>query len=185
MKFHKPLLTALATGALLFAGSVIAQDAPVPPPPPTDTMAPPPPVPPPPPAAPEPPAPPSSTGMPATPPPPADMPPTPPPPPTPADTMATPPPPAGDTMAPPAGASSTGQADMNTPSGELEVHSSMPEPPPAGPAPSFEQLSGGGKSISEEQASAYPLLANDFLYADQNRNGKVSKSEYEKWVAQK
>ncbi len=56
---------------------------------------------------------------------------------------------------------------------------------PAGPAPSFEQLSGGGKSISEEQAAAYPLLANDFLYADHNRNGKISKSEYEKWVSQK
>lgn len=176
MKFHKPLLTALAAGALLFAGSVIAQDAPVPPPPPpTDNMSPPPPVPPTPPAAPEPPAPPTSADMPAAPPPPADMPTTPPPPPAPADTMATPPP-AGDTMAPPA---------SGAPAGQVEVHSSMPEPPPAGPAPSFEQLSGGAKFITEEQAVAYPPLANDFLYADHNRNGKISKSEYEKWVAQK
>lgn len=74
---------------------------------------------------------------------------------------------------------------MNTPAGELTVRSSMPPAPPAGPAPSFEQLSGGGKSISEEQASAYPLLANDFIYADHNRDGRVSKSEYERWAAQK
>jgi hypothetical protein len=176
MKFRKPLLTTLVTGALLFAGSAIAQDAPMPPPPPpTDNMSPPP-TPPTPPTAPEPPAPPSSADMPAAPPPPADMPATPPPPTAPADTMATPTPPAADTAAPSA---------AGTPPGQIEVHSSMPEPAPAGPAPSFDQLSGGGKSISEEQAAAYPLLANDFLYADHNRNGKISKSEYEKWVSQK
>lgn len=76
-------------------------------------------------------------------------------------------------------------ATMNTPSGELTVHSSMPAPPPAGPAPSFEQLSGGGHYITEDQASAYPLLANDFIYADHNRNGRISKDEYQRWTAQK
>jgi hypothetical protein len=74
---------------------------------------------------------------------------------------------------------------MNTPAGEVTAHSSMPPPPPAGPAPSFEQLSGGSKSITEEQAAAYPLLANDFIYADHNRNGRISKSEYDHWVSQK
>lgn len=76
-------------------------------------------------------------------------------------------------------------ATINTPSGELTVHSSMPAPPPAGPAPSFEQLSGGGHYITEDQASAYPLLANDFIYADHNRNGRISKDEYQRWTAQK
>lgn len=76
-------------------------------------------------------------------------------------------------------------ATMNTPSGELTVHSSMPTPPPAGPAPSFEQLSGGARYITEDQASAYPLLANDFIYADHNRNGHISKDEYQRWTAQK
>jgi hypothetical protein len=76
-------------------------------------------------------------------------------------------------------------ATMNTPSGELTVHSSMPTPPPAGPAPSFEQLSGGARYITEDQASAYPLLANDFIYADHNRNGRISKDEYQRWTAQK
>lgn len=74
---------------------------------------------------------------------------------------------------------------MNTPSGELTVRSVMPPAPPAGPAPGFEQLSGGGKYITEDQASAYPLLVNDFLYADHNRDGRISKSEYERWVSQK
>jgi hypothetical protein len=99
---------------------------------------------------------------------------------------ATPPPapPSASTAAAPP----TGQADaatMNTPAGELSVHSSMPPPPPAGPAPAFEQLSGGGKYITEDQASAYPLLANDFLYADHNRDGRISKSEYARWTAGK
>lgn len=79
----------------------------------------------------------------------------------------------------------TGTATMPTPQGELTVHSSMPPAPPAGPAPSFEQLSAGGKSISEDQAAAYPLLANDFIYADHNRNQQISKTEYQNWLLQK
>jgi hypothetical protein len=52
-----------------------------------------------------------------------------------------------------------------------------------GPPPSFEQLSGGGKWISEDQAAAYPPLANDFLNA--SHNGKrISKAQYDNWVKQ-
>ena len=163
MKSRKPLLTVLAASTLLFAGSLIAQqDMPpqTPPPPPTDTAPQPQPQPQPvpqtPPASPAP----AQSGMPATPP---------------------PVPPSASTAAAP----STGQVEMNTPAGELSVHSSMPPPPPAGPAPAFEQLSGGGKYITEDQASAYPLLANDFLYADHNRDGRISKSEYARWTAGK
>jgi hypothetical protein len=163
MKSRKPLLTVLAASTLLFAGSLIAQqDMPpqTPPPPPTDTAPQPQPQPQPvpqtPPASPAP----AQSGMPATPPP--------------------VPPSASTAAAPP-----TGQAEMNTPAGELSVHSSMPPPPPAGPAPAFEQLSGGGKYITEDQASAYPLLANDFIYADHNRDGRISKSEYARWTAGK
>lgn len=136
MKFRKPLLTALTAGALLFAGNLLAQDAPAPPP--SDTAA-----------------------MPTQPMPPQAAPP---------DSGATAP---------------VDSATMNTPSGELTVRSVMPPAPPAGPAPGFEQLSGGGKYITEDQASAYPLLVNDFLYADHNRDGRISKSEYERWVSQK
>lgn len=122
----------------------------------------------------------------APPPPPTDTMPQPPPvPPTP-PTPPTPPSPAQSGMPetpPPAGQTDT--ATMNTPAGEVTVHSSMPPPPPAGPAPAFEQLSGGGKYISEDQASAYPLLANDFIYADHNRDGRISKSEYARWTTGK
>lgn len=79
----------------------------------------------------------------------------------------------------------TGSTTLPTPAGQVTVNSSMPPAPPAEPAPSFEQLSGGGKSISEDQAAAYPLLANDFIYADHNRNSRISKSEYQNWLSQK
>lgn len=118
------------------------------------------------------------------PPPPAEMaqPATPPPPPPPSGDMAQP----AQPMQPvPPMPPQTGSTTMPTPAGQLTVNSSMPAAPPAGPAPSFEQLSGGGKSISEDQAAAYPLLANDFIYADHNRNHRISKSEYENWLSQK
>lgn len=78
-----------------------------------------------------------------------------------------------------------GSTSMQTPEGELIIHSTMPPAPPAGPAPSFEQLSGGSHSISEAQAAAYPLLANDFGYADKNHDNRISQREYKNWVGQK
>ncbi len=75
-------------------------------------------------------------------------------------------------------------ADMQTPKGEVTVNSAPANAPSIAPAPSFEQLSGGGKSISESQAEAYPPLANDFVHADSNRDGKISKPEYLHWLKQ-
>lgn len=92
---------------------------------------------------------------------------------------------AQDAQLAPASGQVLSTATMNTSVGELTVNSTMPAPPPAGPAPAFDQLSGGGKYITQDQASAYPLLANDFLYADQNRDGRISKSEYKRWTARK
>ncbi|MFC5525118.1 hypothetical protein ACFPPA_05120 [Rhodanobacter ginsengisoli] len=129
MKSRKPLLTVVTASALLFAGSLLAQDTP-------------------------------ATSPPAE-------------------------PAAATSAAAPATATPTATATLNTPSGELVVHSVMPPPPEAGPAPDFKQLSGGGKYITEDQAAAYPLLANDFLYADHNRDGRISKSEYEHWLSNK
>jgi hypothetical protein len=73
---------------------------------------------------------------------------------------------------------------MRTPKGEVTVNSAPANAPAIAPAPSFEQLSGGGKTISESQAEAYPPLANDFIHADSNRDGKVSKAEYQHWLKQ-
>jgi len=56
---------------------------------------------------------------------------------------------------------------------------------PSGPAPAFAQLDADGNgSISHDEATGYALLANDFIKADANRDGRVSKREYERWAAQ-
>jgi hypothetical protein len=75
-------------------------------------------------------------------------------------------------------------AHYATPQGKLTVHSVQGPATPVTPPPSFEQLSNGGKSISEEQAAAYPPLANDFEFADRNRDKHISKSEYQQWLKQ-
>lgn len=79
----------------------------------------------------------------------------------------------------------THTAVYQTPQGELTVNSMPANAPSYGQAPSFEQLSQGGKSISADQADAYPPLANDFEHADKNRNNQISKSEYESWLKQR
>ncbi|MEO8810553.1 MAG: hypothetical protein ABI386_09940 [Rhodanobacter sp.] len=80
--------------------------------------------------------------------------------------------------------SSSSSATYQTPQGQVVVNSSPAPAPTIGQAPDFKQLSGGGKGISAEQADAYPALANDFLNADSNKDGKISKAEYDRWVKQ-
>ncbi|MEO8777801.1 MAG: hypothetical protein ABI389_03935 [Rhodanobacter sp.] len=80
--------------------------------------------------------------------------------------------------------SGTTSATYQTPQGQLVVNSSPAPAPTFGPAPDFSQLSGGSKGITAEQAASYPPLANDFLNADSNKDGKISKSEYARWVKQ-
>lgn len=53
---------------------------------------------------------------------------------------------------------------------------------PSGPAPEFNQLdTNGNGNIDNGEAGGYTLLANDFRMADSNRDGRVSKREYERW----
>ncbi|MEO7431073.1 MAG: hypothetical protein ABIR62_03415 [Dokdonella sp.] len=74
------------------------------------------------------------------------------------------------------------QATYDTADGKLTVRSSQPGPQSAGPAPAFSSLDGSGKGfVTADEAAAYPLLANDFIHADSNRDGKVSKAEYARW----
>ena len=158
MKSRKPWLSFVAAGSLLFTGSLLAQNPPPPPAPP--------------------------------PPPPASMPPVPPPAPVPPSSEMPSPAeaaPAASTApaAPAAPAAPTAdQASYQTPQGELTVRSTPAPAPQIGPAPDFAQLSAGGKGITEAQAVAYPPLANDFLHADSNRNGSISKAEYQRWARQ-
>jgi len=98
------------------------------------------------------------------------------------------PPPVSPTMSKPTpaptSASDTTRAStqFNSTQGQVTINSTMPKIT-AGPAPSFEQLSGGSRYITEEQAAAYPLLANDFLYVDKGHTGHITKSQYERWVS--
>ncbi|MGN6478869.1 EF-hand domain-containing protein [Luteibacter sp.] len=183
----KMQVCAVTFGAsLLLAGAAFAQTAPAnqtpPPPPPGQTMPADPSqvLPPPPPGEATPPPPPADNpASPGMPPPAAAAPPPPPPPPPAPPGPPPPPPPGGDTGT----AGMTSGTTMPTPQGQVQVNSGPAQAKPAGPAPDFATLSGGKGSITPEQASAYPLLANDFQYADSNRDGRISKAEYQKWVA--
>lgn len=81
-------------------------------------------------------------------------------------------------------ADSAQSATYQTPKGQLVVNSTPAPAPTVGQAPDFKQLAAGGKGITAAQAAAYPPLANDFINADSNKDGKVSKSEYARWVKQ-
>ena len=43
-------------------------------------------------------------------------------------------------------------------------------------------LDGTATAYTTAQAADYPPLANDFIHADANRDGRVSKSEYDRWL---
>lgn len=99
-------------------------------------------------------------------------------------TMPPPPPPmsaSGMAPAPSTTGMAQGSAQFNTAQGQVTINSIVPPVVP-GPAPSFEQLSGGSRYITEDQAAAYPLLANDFIYVDKSHTGHISKVQYERWV---
>jgi hypothetical protein len=201
MKSRKPLLTALATASLLLSGTLLAQSQvpPAPPSNPTDTSLPPPPAAPMPPAPPGAPMPPEPPGAPQ-----ATMPPTPPPPPNPVDTptapagspgMQTMPPPASSAPPPPPGQAmgqdangvngnqNAGMESHASDNANVQFKSSMPDAPAAAPAPDFAQLANGKKSVTAQEASSYPPLANDFDHADSNRDGRITQREYDHWKA--
>lgn len=80
----------------------------------------------------------------------------------------------------PANASTT----FNSPQGQVTVNSTMGNAPTVGTPPPFEQLSGGKKWITQDEAAAYPPLANDFDHANTSRTGRLTKAEYDRWVQQ-
>jgi hypothetical protein len=80
-------------------------------------------------------------------------------------------------------AQDTRSTTYQTAQGELTVTSGQPAPRDFGPAPPFAQLAGGASHIREDGAAAYPPLANDFIHADGNRDGRISASEYARWTA--
>jgi len=73
--------------------------------------------------------------------------------------------------------------EIQTPSGPVEVHWGQPDIHISESAPSFEQLdSNGDDAITREEAQVYLPLLNEFDYTDRNRNGSISKKEYDWWL---
>ena len=149
MNPRTPLLTLLASGSLLFAGALLAQNQPA------QTMPPPP--------------------QPQTTPQPMPQ-PTPQP-----QAQPTPQPQAAPTPAPQPGQDS---AQYNSPQGQVTVNSSMPAIKDAGPPPDFATLANGKAYVTEDDASAYPPLANDFLHASGGAQ-HLSKAAYARWLKQR
>ncbi|RUL67198.1 hypothetical protein EKH79_00935 [Dyella dinghuensis] len=89
------------------------------------------------------------------------------------------------TMQPPAGAPAattpTSSATYSSSQGQLTVNSKTGNVPSTASPPSFEQLSGGSKMITQEQAQAYPPLANDFIHVA-GHSDHITKSQYEHWL---
>ena len=99
------------------------------------------------------------------------------------NTMQPTPPPAQQTPPPSQDRMQSAPAPAQTPPPDVTVRSVPAAAPQIATPPPFSQLAGNSKWITEEQAAAYPPLANDFLNA--SHDGKrVSKTQYEAWVKQ-
>lgn len=74
------------------------------------------------------------------------------------------------------------QVEYPSPRGKLVVRYGQPAAEPAEARPAFAQLDRNGNgSIDENEAVAYRTLANDFEFADKNRDMRISPREYERW----
>lgn len=74
------------------------------------------------------------------------------------------------------------QAEYPDPRGSLVVTSGQPAARAPEARPSFAALdSNGDGQIDEHEATAYITLANDFDYADTNRDRRVSRREFDRW----
>jgi len=146
------LLTLVASGSLLFAGTLLAQNQPA------QTVPPPPP--------PQPQAMPQAQPMPQPAPQPQAQ------------------PQAMPQQAAPAPQPGQDSASYNSPQGQVTVNSSIPAVKDAGPPPGFATLANGKAYVTEDDASAYPPLANDFLHASGGAQ-HLSKAAYARWLKQR
>lgn len=81
-------------------------------------------------------------------------------------------------------AQDTRTTTYQTARGQLTVNWGQPPARQFGPPPAFAVLASGDDGyISSTEATAYPPLANDFIHADGNRDGRISNAEYTRWSA--
>ena len=74
------------------------------------------------------------------------------------------------------------QVEYPSPRGDLIVRYGQPAAKPAEAKPPFTQLDRNGDgSIDENEAVAYHTLANDFEFADKNRDMRISQREFDRW----
>jgi hypothetical protein len=80
-------------------------------------------------------------------------------------------------------AADTRTREYDTPDGHLIVTYGQPESRPAGPPPDFEALDRDHNGqVDEAEARGYAVLANDFINADLNHDGRISTREYAAWL---
>lgn len=71
-----------------------------------------------------------------------------------------------------------------TAQGPLVVNWGQPAMRQYGPPPPFAQLDRSGSGfIGSDDAAGFPPLANDFIHADGNRDGRISSAEYARWAS--
>jgi hypothetical protein len=74
------------------------------------------------------------------------------------------------------------QVEYPSPRGDLVVRYGQPAAKPAEPKPAFAELDRNGDgSIDENEAVGYRTLANDFEFADKNRDMRISRREFDRW----
>lgn len=74
------------------------------------------------------------------------------------------------------------QTQYPDPRGNLVVRWGQPPAKPPEPRPPFEGLDRNHDGLLDEsEAAAYPTLANDFIYADANRDHRISRREFDRW----
>mgnify|MGYP000902580763 CR=1 FL=1 len=71
---------------------------------------------------------------------------------------------------------------IERPGGSLTVNWGQPAPPSDQGRPVFAELDANNDGrLTLQETEAHALLHSDFIYADGNRNGVISRAELERW----